>query len=286
MAVASAAGRRPASMSRAPTGRTAQLSIAAVAHGHRLLPLGRARLADALYRYNTSPLSPRWRARLGAPGAVEHYLGTAGLARSRAFTRHGWDRDAPAAAAPWISWRRPRYFSVRPGDERPVFKLYVSPHVNDTRDAFNVAARCVLDSEALAMKVGRGARGLLRPDKLVAYFADRGTMLDVADVLAGRLAGVRAQGVPFTAGLTPDGLLSCGVDRPTVRGGVIQAESWRLRMSRRLAASLLAEARRGRRRDDRAPVAARAVLATLARDGINLLDDDGRQAVAKFAAAL
>jgi hypothetical protein len=129
-----------------------------------------------------------------------------------------------------------------------VCKLYVSPRPEALADAFPRIAETFVLSGVRSFKVGRGIEGLLRPDKIVAYFEDRAHMEDVARALGRSLRGCPAQGVPFTAEAGGNGLLSSGVDPPA---GDASA-SWRSWVTKRLAASLTA--RRSTPRAD--PVAA------------------------------
>jgi hypothetical protein len=76
-----------------------------------------------------------------------------------------------------------------------------------------------------SFKVGRGIEGLLRPDKIVAYFADRKHMEEVSKALARLLRDCPVQGVPFTAEVGGDGLLSTGVD-PVARNVAVSWRSW------------------------------------------------------------
>jgi hypothetical protein len=97
---------------------------------------------------------------------------------------------------------------------RPQYKLYVSPHPSAMVEAFAAVAGAVAEVGAPRFKVGSDAYGLLRSDKLIVYCTER----SMIDALAGRIApllrGVPAHGVPFTAALSADGLLSYGVDPP------------------------------------------------------------------------
>jgi hypothetical protein len=90
--------------------------------------------------------------------------------------------------------------------------------------------------EVRSFKIGRGIEGLLRPDKIVAYFEDGAHMEEVAGELCRSLRGCPAQGVPFTAEFGGNGLLSCGVDPPASEPAV----SWRSWVTQRLGASLTA----------------------------------------------
>ena len=89
-------------------------------------------------------------------------------------------------------------------------------------------------------KIGPDAAGLLRPDKMVAYFGRREELEEIADSLRARLAGCAAHGVPFTAALDGEGLLSWGVDPPDSARALswLGRESWRLWLATKLGAAL------------------------------------------------
>jgi hypothetical protein len=122
-------------------------------------------------------------------------------------------------------------------------------------------------TDALHFKLGADAAGLLRPDKLVVYLRDADELAAVADRLAGALAGARPHGVPFSAEVAGDGLLSWGGD-PAPDAGPVGArpESWRLSVCRRLAEHLVAARTAPSPGTD--PV--RYALARLAADGVRL----------------
>jgi len=98
------------------------------------------------------------------------------------------------------------------------------------------------ESPAHHFKVGSDAAGLLRPDKIVIYFWDFESLQETAKQIAARLAGCPAQGVPFSAGLGGDALLSWGIDPQPEKGALAwqERESWRLWLTNRLAVALLA----------------------------------------------
>ena len=112
------------------------------------------------------------------------------------------------------------------------------------------------------LKLGRGLPGLTRPDKLVAYFSRLDDLQEAGTGLHRRLGGCPVHGVPFTAELSPDGLLSWGADRPRTAPG--QPESWRLWIAWKLAGHF-ETARRG---DVSGPLW-RFVLDRLRLDGVN-----------------
>ena len=137
----------------------------------------------------------------------------------------------------WLSWTSESWSR---GDSDVTYKLYVSPRPERIRDAFAVVARVLPAFEAAQFKVGDSAAGLLRPDKLVAYFKTREMLDDAAAVLRRELAGCEAQGVPFSAGLDDSGLLSWGIDPPENERPLrwLGGSSWRLWIARRLGAAV------------------------------------------------
>jgi hypothetical protein len=115
-----------------------------------------------------------------------------------------------------------------------ICKLYVSPRPEALAEAFPRIADEFVRFNVGSFKVGRGIEGLLRPDKIIAYFDDRAHMEAVAGALERSLWGCPTQGVPFTTGAGGNGLLSSGVDPPPGNA----ATSWRAWVTKRLAASL------------------------------------------------
>ena len=263
--------------------RSTRLTLEALAYGEHLLPMPVTLLAYRLYRFNTIPASPRWRARFPSSSAVSDHLGIPGLERQPRFRERGWVAHRRVGREqPWFGFTRTTAARARTPDA-PMHKLYVSPEVARIRDAFQTAARLVVRSDALAFKVGGDVFGVLRPDKLVVYFANHSALMATVDALRSALRGLRAHGVPFTAPLDADGLISCGVDPPPPPDGDLMGhESWRLRVAARLAASLAVAAGSS----SGAMTASQFALARLAFDGIDLLAPNGSEAVRRFAKAL
>jgi len=138
----------------------------------------------------------------------------------------------------------------------------VSPRPEALADAFPRIAEVFARFEVRSFKVGRRIEGLLRPDKIVAYFDDRSHLNAVAGALERELSGCPVHGVPFTAEVGGSGLLSAGVDPPP--GHVLT--SWRAWVTRKLAAGLIA-------RPDRSP--ADRVSAALAAIRLAGVDPEG-----------
>jgi hypothetical protein len=228
-----AAGGAPAA-----GGRIAELSLAALRYAHRLELTDTTVLAARLYAYNRLPLTPAWRRRLPTRAAVVEHLGLDAEAPLTRTIARRWSATGGAdGQRPWLSWGAPPARTADGG----MFKLYVSPHPDALADVLPTVVEVLAETRAFAFKVGAGLEGLLRPDKVVAYFDGFERLAAAGEGLRARLDGVAAQGVPFTAAITPDGLVSWGVDPPgrAQTPGMQGEESWRLWLCTRLAAALL-----------------------------------------------
>ncbi len=224
-----------------PRHRTGRLSVEALQYGHRLGLTDAGALTARLYRYHTLPASPRlerWEPLLVT--AVRSLLARPAPPATAPWRPPRW----PASTAGWLAWTRIASAPERGRPETPC-KLYLSPACDDLLEVLPLAVDILLRSRATAFKLGNGLSGVLRPDKLVAYFSRFADLLETARVLEASLAGTRAHGVPFTASLTSDGLLSWGRDpAPRVRTRWWEAgESWRWWVTGRLAGALLVASR-------------------------------------------
>jgi hypothetical protein len=231
-----------------PRGRIAQLSIDALRHA-AALPIGDvAVLASRLYRYNSLPLTPA-NAVVAAPTTGLTRLGLATPAVAAALDRD-WTCTASGADGEWLCWSAAERWESADGT-RGTCKLYVSPAPAAIREAFAATVAAATAHQALAFKAGTGHHGLLRPDKLVIYFRHRDHLYAAAAALTNALAGAPAHGVPFTAGVTADGMISWAADPPAHAGviGGAASESWRSWLTTQLAAALIA----GRATDSHAP---------------------------------
>lgn len=212
-----------------------RLSREALLHAQDLETNDPQALTAALYFYNRIPMSAFWKARFASHEAVLAHLG-ADREPLRVLLEREW--IASDRMKGWLSWssrsRRPR------ADDDVTYKLYVSPRPERIREAFEAVARVLSDFPGTQFKIGDGASGILRPDKLVAYFATREELGEAADLLRRDLAGCEAQGVPFSAGLEESGLLSWGVDPPDNDRALswLGQESWRFWVVKRLGAAL------------------------------------------------
>lgn len=219
-----------------PRGLLPRLSRAALEYAQALAIDDVVRLSGRLYFYNRLPLTPYWTHRLPNEEAVWKFLGLADSTNKNRL-RQNWTRTEHSVAySSWFQWQ-----SRLAGHDRPGYKLYVSPPP-DAMPAILRAVIGVLDnSAAVNFKVGCDACGLLRPDKLVIYFQDFDPLRQAAHDIALHVAGCEAHGVPFTAAIGNDGLLSWGVDPPPEESAMPWQgpESWRLWITNRLATALV-----------------------------------------------
>lgn len=248
----------------AESGVIGRLSLAALQYAASFRGETSIVLAGRLYRYNAQPASPSWRQRFCSDGAVERFLGLEPGGRSRRILDRAWRPAGSAASADhWIGWWRAGAVAA----ERPAYKLYISPRCEALPEAFPAAVETLTASRAVGFKAGKGVYGLLRPDKLVAYFASFAELEGAAAALRSILGGVAPQGVPFTSRIDEQGLLSWGRDPPAhARLPVPRDASWRQWITNRLAAALVQAEASGLEQEE----AYRFALDRVGLDGVNV----------------
>jgi hypothetical protein len=245
-------------------GRLARRSREALLYAERLAIADADTLCARIYHYGRAPLTPSWSQRLPDRDAVLAFLGAAPggpLARELA---QRWDMNQGELRG-WIAWGHRR--RGRAATASGTFKLYVSSQIESMPMAF-AAVVAALAERGGHFKVGGDAAGLLRPDKMVLYFAELETLLEVGREIADRLAGAPVHGVPFTAEVAGAGLLSWGMDPPALGRAVAwhEQESWRLWVARRLALAMVAAQAGG----SRAASPAEFALARLRHEGVDV----------------
>ncbi len=224
-----------------PQGLLPRLSRAALEYGQALAIDDVARLSVRLYFYNRIPLTPHWSRRLPSEDAVSEFLGISSPSNLECL-HENWARvERPAPHNAWFQWQSRRNRTAG-STRRHGYKLYVSPQPDALPAAFPAVVRILSNSGAHSFKVGRSASGLLRPDKLVLYFCDFDSLQRDARAIALALSGYAVHGVPFTAAIGDDGLLSWGIDPLREKDALSWQgpESWRLWVTNRLASALAA----------------------------------------------
>jgi hypothetical protein len=215
----------------------ARLSREALQHAEDLETIDVHTLSGAMYAYNRIPITRFWLSRFADRNATLAHIEADG-GQLRSLLDRYWTMNPLESSPWWISWR-----SNSPNGQHrggATFKLYVSPRPERIRDAFHAVVRVLAAIPGSQFKIGPDASGLLRPDKLVLYFSNRDDLDHAAQRLHEELAGCPAHGIPFTAGIDDDGLLSWGIDPPDSERALSwqQRESWRLWVASRLAAAI------------------------------------------------
>jgi hypothetical protein len=214
-------------------GRIGRLSRAAVHYAAAFHARDRLDIEARLYRYNYQPIPPERSARVATTEAVHRFLGLERAATSSLLNR--WWHALPVENGDaWIQWMTRDEHLLKRSERDVQYKVYVSPTLADLPIVFELTVAVLAEAGAPTFKVGGTARDIARPDKLVAYFPTRERAIDCGSMLAERLGRVPAQGVPFSADVGGDGLISWGVDPAEIPGRTSQL-SWRRWVCRRLA---------------------------------------------------
>ena len=219
-------------------GRIGELSVAALRYGQELIGLPESLLALRLYFYGRRPVSAALKHALFDEARVADYLGLGSGGSASAALADGWREMPPAAPGPsyWRQWQAADTPQKGTEPAGVSYKLYVSPAIDALETVLaTVGSSLIASRGVIAFKVGADAHGICRPDKLVVYFDRLDDLQAGAEMLRQRLDGCPAHGVPFTAAVTPDGLLSWGADPPVRRSTNGTGTSWRMWVTEQLA---------------------------------------------------
>jgi hypothetical protein len=214
-------------------GRHAQLSIDALNYGAALSDADAITIAHKLYSYNRRPVTPALRRRLPDKAACQSFLGLGPADRSSRTIARFWSRGADDS--PWLVFSSRQHQRQRPQES---CKLYIGLAFEELRDCLPAVAELLAAGEATQFKIGTDLDGLLRPDKLVAYFPSRETLAATARTLLPAIASRTVHAVPFSAQIAESGALSWGMDPANAWLG--DRVSWRQWMCEKLAAALVA----------------------------------------------
>lgn len=220
-------------------GRLADLSLAALRYAQDLAEDDPLSLSFRLYGYNRRPLTPAWKRLLPKGENVLAWLGIGRGGRHRRLLDRSWERTGGSAEW-WLSWRSRQDGGLSDlAGSGATWKLYVSPAPEALPESFGDILEALAAGRAAQFKVGADALGILRADKIVAYFPSFERLAAAAEALEARLTAIPAQGVPFTSEIGGAGLLSWGVDPPREEAAFGSGESWRLWLTHRLSRALL-----------------------------------------------
>ncbi|HKV09009.1 MAG TPA: hypothetical protein VJ725_12775, partial [Thermoanaerobaculia bacterium] len=162
-------------------GRLAELSREALRYGQELDVQDPLRLSARLYAYNRRPLTPAWKRVLPDAAAVERHLGIGPGGPHRRLLDSAWASMGETNG--WLSWRS-RGKEAGGGGAGATWKLYVSPEPEALAGGFGRILEALAAARAPQFKIGKDAPGLLRPDKIVAYFPDFDTLARAAGAIS------------------------------------------------------------------------------------------------------
>lgn len=207
-------------------------------------------IASRLYTFNTIPVFAGKMTAVRSAEAIEQFLGFAKGAPYEWQLQQHWEKNTTSSGSKWLSWSR-RGDSGSYSKNDSIYKLYISPQWESLPKVFTYSLKILSASKAFSFKIGNDPHGLLRPDKMVAYFHQHEDLLAMAGILQPGLQDIPPHGVPFTAQLDEKGILSWGVDPPgcdvleNFEGG-----SWRARVTEKLAAAIIQAKATGLQRQD------------------------------------
>jgi hypothetical protein len=218
-------------------GRLAELSIEALKYGQVLEGLTTQELARRLYFYGREPVSSLRRRGLASEKSIREYLGQIGVEAAPSRLHANWIEAPKEERRPWWRMWHPRHSAL--GLKAADYKLYISADCATLPAVFSAVVEALAEGPGVrGFKVARDVSSLCRPDNLIAYFSRLEDLSSGAVRIRAHLTDCKARGVPFTAEVTRDGLMSWGIDPPDCHSP--HGSSWRLWVVNRLAEYLLA----------------------------------------------
>lgn len=212
------------------THKVTNLSFRAMELGYYSAETNPYRLIANLYFYNRIPINKKWKKHIPNEEILLQFLE---LESDRTWPGnkkiHPINTNKTKSDSYWNFWTIGNDSSSKKLRENE-FKLYISPYCEDLPIIFEQLKKHVDKSGAHALKIGRNVESLLRPDKLILYFKKLSDTVRFGNLLLSNTFLNRAQGVPFTHPLDPNGLLSIGFDPPETIHWPYNKEgqSWRL----------------------------------------------------------
>lgn len=222
----------------------ASLSINALKYAQSLEINEAISLSTRLYAYNRYPNTAKWYQFLQNDEDCLKFLGVGYGSKLANKLKDEWQQSTMAPPNNgWFVWKRKSRKKDKSSPDRIRYKLYISPSMSDTATVLRESISTLAEEEGVStFKVGKGSEGLLRPDKMVAYFASFESLAAVEKRLFSKLEGAAVQGTPFTADFSSHGLTSWGQDPPASDHltGWLLDRSWRTWIASRLASGIIA----------------------------------------------
>lgn len=218
--------------------RISQLSEKAIQYGIGLNNVDGISLSTRLYCYNTIPSLSHQYNHLDRPEKIKDFLWKQDFDLYEWAARK-WMQQSIQKEQHWLSWTKPAYQDIDLVD-KCTYKLYISPLIQRLPEIFVKSVKVLSGTKCFSFKVGATVEGLLRPDKLVAYFLTYKDLNEAVLLLKPQLPSYEPQGVPFTSQLDDMGILSWGLDPPKKDiNKNIESGSWRERVTKKIALSII-----------------------------------------------
>lgn len=191
-------------------------------------------LGNKLYTFNVIPRDKNSKQYLSAAKSINDFI-YSGFEHSEMLSKN-WSLNRERKY--WFSWSRNEPLAGYEHTEvAGTYKLYLSPIPDAVPAFFNIAVPVLTRSNATGFKIGQTIDGLLRPDKMIAYFNNREDLFSAAKELEVLSNDIPAHGVPFTTQLDKSGLISFGIDHAFLK--LKRGYSWRTWVTEVLAKTIL-----------------------------------------------
>lgn len=225
------------------TGKIAQLSLDALKYAQALAINDSSKLSARLYFYNRVPITSKLLQLYPSETEIAKYLQISHHYELEKIIKKQW-REVNSTQGDnfWRIWKFVDNLDSLDSYKKAIYKLYISPTFEVLGDIFPTLVKIFTDLQIPQFKVGgKQIAGLLRSDKIIAYFDDFESLKKAADLIISSLPNTPAQGVPFTSELDNNGLLSWGIDPPSKEKLLKwqERESWRVWLTNRLAIGIL-----------------------------------------------
>lgn len=181
---------------------TKKLSISdinkdAIFQAMSMLPTDYMTLSSTLYLYNSKPVSASLSKILANAKSVKQFLALNAHTEKTILFSTQWVMLQDTES--WIAFQSKKDFQESDLKSNQTYKLYMSP---DSLDVFSKVffdvVTLLYESKAFQFKIGNDAFGLQRPDKWVAYFYNKASLLNAIQLLEDKIGDILAQEVPFS----------------------------------------------------------------------------------------
>jgi hypothetical protein len=217
------------------------LSTRAIQYGLSLHNLSVRSMSRRLYTFNTTPWDAVAKLNFYSPRSIKDFLFPESDMSLHFWLNKKWSSLNVSGTEYWLAWSKLNSDAeIKESMKTPIFKLYISSTFPDLPRVLRQSLPVLSAANTFSFKIGNSLEGLLRPDKMVAYFLNMEDLKTTAKLLFDNLKKISVQGVPFTSPLDHTGLLSFGVDPPTSEVLTeIEGASWRCKVTDQLSLAII-----------------------------------------------